>query len=113
MLCAEHPAKLEDDSDSSAHSIDPKPGYVSFDLIHGKTVASYLELCYQVKEFSTSDGDPNTVVTAGSDGYARLYDVRQQLPQLTVDVNHDRWQCSTVALAHLDGIPGARITLMQ
>ena len=44
-------------------------------------------------------------VTACSDGYARLFDVRRPLPVLTFDTGMQREACADVVLVHPDGIP--------
>ncbi|KAH9928697.1 uncharacterized protein B0H18DRAFT_1000217 [Fomitopsis serialis] len=78
----------------------------SIDLEHGgQTVARYLGHGGDVEVISTSEGDPNVFATAGSDGYARLFDVRQPLPVMTFNHGIDLEYCSSVVLVHPDGVP--------
>ncbi|CCL98796.1 uncharacterized protein FIBRA_00801 [Fibroporia radiculosa] len=95
MLCGEN--GLRDNSYSC----------VLLDLEHGgKTVTRYLGHGGDVECFSTSDGDPNTFVTAGSDGYARLFDIRHPLPVVTYDPPGSREEfCPSIVFVHPDGIP--------
>lgn len=88
---------------------DPSLGYgcISLDIEHGGTTAArYLGHGGAICDFSTSEGDPNTILTAAADGYARLFDVRQPLPVLTFDVEKHEAPVVTVVLTHLDGLPG-------
>jgi WD40 repeat protein len=88
----------------------PKDTYacVTLDLVHGgKTGARYIGHGGNVEDFSTSGMDVNVFATAGSDGCARLYDVRHPLPVLTFDAGRVSEACSSVILTHPDGIPSA------
>ncbi|KAI0368806.1 hypothetical protein BV20DRAFT_998200 [Pilatotrama ljubarskyi] len=79
---------------------------VAIDLEHGgKRVARYLGHAQDVDHIRTSEGDPNVFVTAGSDGYARVFDVRAPLPVLTFDSGLQSEACADVAFVHPDGIP--------
>ena len=80
--------------------------FLSIDLEHGgKRAARYLGHGGEVDKIATSAGDPNVFVTAGSDGYARLFDVRHPLPVLTFNTGLQRDGCTDVVLVHPDGIP--------
>ncbi|KAM5539294.1 hypothetical protein V8D89_007167 [Ganoderma adspersum] len=94
MLCGEH--------------ADQSGGYacMSVDLEHGgRRAARYLGHGGEVKRIETSAGDPNLFATAGSDGYARLFDVRRPLPVLTFNTGLQREACNDIVLVHPDGIP--------
>ncbi|CAE6417443.1 unnamed protein product [Rhizoctonia solani] len=83
-----------------------KYGCVSIDLEHGgKTTARYLGHGGAVSDFSVSATDPQVFLTACHDGYARLFDVRQPLPVITLDACGADGVCEAIALAHPDGIP--------
>ncbi|OBZ72477.1 hypothetical protein A0H81_07646 [Grifola frondosa] len=58
-----------------------------------------------VENFSTSDGDKNVFLTAGSDGFARLFDVRHPLPVITLNSGSTMEYCPDAILVHPDGIP--------
>ncbi|TFY57484.1 hypothetical protein EVJ58_g6993 [Rhodofomes roseus] len=78
----------------------------SIDLEHGgQFVARYLGHGGDVLDISTSDGDPNAFMTGGSDGYARLFDVRQPLPVVTFNHGDESGYCSSVVLIYPDGVP--------
>ncbi|CAE7057677.1 unnamed protein product [Rhizoctonia solani] len=83
-----------------------KYGCVSIDLEHGgKTTARYLGHGGAVSDFSVSATDPNVFLTACHDGYARLFDVRQPLPVITLDACGADAFCEAIVLAHPDGVP--------
>ncbi|CAE6430443.1 unnamed protein product [Rhizoctonia solani] len=83
-----------------------KYGCVSIDLEHGgKTTARYLGHGGAVSDFSVSAADPRMFLTACHDGYARLFDVRQPLPVITLDACGADAFCEAIVLAHPDGIP--------
>ena len=87
---------------------DGRYACASLDLEHGGQIVSrYLGHGGDVEDISTSEGDAHTFATAGADGYARLYDVRQPLPVLTFDHGYQMEYCSAVVLVHPDGIPSA------
>lgn len=71
----------------------------------GKCVTRYIGHGGEINEFSTSKGDPNVFVTAANDGFARLFDVRNPLPVLTIAAGVGYENCSSAALCHPDGIP--------
>ncbi|KAG6905613.1 hypothetical protein DXG01_001686 [Tephrocybe rancida] len=76
------------------------------DLEHGGSTATrYLGHGGKVLEISTSSADPNTFVTGCSDGYARLFDVRQPLPAMIFNAGRESSDCPGVALAYPDAIP--------
>ena len=76
------------------------------DLEHGgKRVTQFLGHGGAVERIASSAGDPRVFVTAGADGYARLYDVRRPLPVLTFNTGMQREACADVVLVHPDGIP--------
>ncbi|KAJ7438782.1 hypothetical protein B0H11DRAFT_1829022 [Mycena galericulata] len=80
---------------------------VAVDLEHGgKIVGRYLGAFGNVRSFSTSGADPNVFLTAGNDGYARLYDVRRPLPVLTLCSSTGEDSCGGALLIHPDGVPG-------
>ncbi|KAF9457770.1 hypothetical protein BDZ94DRAFT_1313887 [Collybia nuda] len=81
---------------------------LAIDLEHGgKTGARYLGHGGEVEQYYTSEGDPNVFLTACSDGYARLYDVRHPLPVLTLDSGNRTEGCPAAVLVHPDVIPSA------
>ncbi|EJF64781.1 hypothetical protein DICSQDRAFT_100114 [Dichomitus squalens LYAD-421 SS1] len=94
LLCGEH---AEESGGYACMSVDLEHG--------GKRVARYLGHGGEVERFATSQGDPNVFLTAGSDGYARLFDVRRPLPVLTFNTGLQREACNDVVLVHPDGIP--------
>ncbi|KAI0701872.1 WD40-repeat-containing domain protein [Cerioporus squamosus] len=94
LLCAEG---AEESGGYAFLSIDPEHG--------GRRVARYLGHGGEVDKIATSPGDPNVFVTAGSDGYARLFDVRHPLPVLTFNTGLQRDGCTDAVLVHPDGIP--------
>ncbi|KAG6917861.1 hypothetical protein DXG01_000766 [Tephrocybe rancida] len=76
------------------------------DLWHGGSIVSrFLGHGDGVLEISTNSADPQVFVTGCSDGYARLYDVRQPLPTMTFNAGRSDSECSAVTLAYPDGIP--------
>ncbi|KAJ3546663.1 hypothetical protein NM688_g5488 [Phlebia brevispora] len=101
MLCGEDTTHLKKNTDAGRY------GYscLSMDMERGQMVSRYLGHGGYVSDFSTSDGDANIFATAASDGYARIYDMRQPLPQLTMNVERQSSPCGALALAHPDGLP--------
>lgn len=80
---------------------------ISMDLEHGgKVVTRFIGHGDQVEAFSLSDEDPNVFLTASADGYARLWDVRDNLPVLTFDVEGGSASCNSALFIHLDSLPG-------
>ncbi|TFK79671.1 hypothetical protein K466DRAFT_592276 [Polyporus arcularius HHB13444] len=80
--------------------------FMSIDVEHGgKRVARYIGHGGEVDKIATSPGDPHVFVTAGSDGYARMFDVRRPLPVLTFNTGLQRDGCTDVVLVNPDGIP--------
>lgn len=74
----------------------------------GKITSKYLGHGGGILGFSTDPvADPNVFTTACSDGYARLYDVREVLPVMTFDTGNKSCEdsCSSVLLIHPDGVP--------
>lgn len=71
----------------------------------GKTAARYLGHGGDASYISTSAADPNAFVTACSDGFVRLFDVRHALPVLTMDNGGLSEMCPAALLIHPDGIP--------
>ena len=91
-----------------AEGAEESGGYacMSLDLEHGgRRVARYLGHGGEVEKIATSPQDPHVFITAGSDGYARLFDVRRPLPVLTFNTGLQREGCTDVVLVHPDGIP--------
>ncbi|KAH9856605.1 quinon protein alcohol dehydrogenase-like superfamily [Lenzites betulinus] len=81
-------------------------GCLALDLEHGgRRAARYLGHGGDVVRITTSPGDPNLFVTAASDGYARMFDVRRPLPVLTIETGIQREGCADVVFVHPDGIP--------
>ncbi|KAI0822507.1 quinon protein alcohol dehydrogenase-like superfamily [Trametes gibbosa] len=79
---------------------------LALDLEHGgRRAARYLGHGGDVVRITTSPGDPNLFVTAASDGYARMFDVRRPLPVLTIETGIQREGCADVVFVHPDGIP--------
>ncbi|KAF8640230.1 hypothetical protein AX16_010127 [Volvariella volvacea WC 439] len=75
------------------------------DLNTGVFGSRFLGHGFGVEQISTSTRDGNTFGTACNDGHARLFDIRQTYPVLTFDVGDHEDVCSSIALAHPDGIP--------
>lgn len=75
-------------------------GLISIDISsgsEGKIDMTYVGHGGNVTAFSTSkEGDPRTFVTSASDGIVRLWDVRQPLPRLSLDVGDRSESCSAV-----------------
>ncbi|KAG8680321.1 hypothetical protein FRC08_016385 [Ceratobasidium sp. 394] len=81
-------------------------GCYTIDLEHeGKIAARYLGHGGKIADLSVSEGDPRAFLTACSDGYARLFDIRTPLPVLTFDACGQDEFCEAAVLAHPDGIP--------
>lgn len=80
-------------------------GCVVLDLETGDTSDIYLGHGGGIQDFSTSESDRNVFLTACSDGFARLYDTRSNLPALTFDVAKSGSFCTAATLCHPDGIP--------
>ena len=59
-----------------------------------------------ITQISVSEGDPYGVVTSSEDGYARLWDIREPLPVLTLDVERHKAICHAAVYVHVDGLPG-------
>ncbi|CDO74488.1 hypothetical protein BN946_scf184979.g43 [Trametes cinnabarina] len=79
---------------------------VAIDIEHGgRRVARYLGHAQDVDKITSSPGDPRLFVTAGSDGYARIFDVRRPLPVLTFQTDNGGDPCPDVVFVHPDGIP--------
>ncbi|KAI0360219.1 hypothetical protein OH77DRAFT_1447220 [Trametes cingulata] len=79
---------------------------VAIDLEHGgKRAVRYLGHGQDVDHITSSPGDPNVFVTAGSDGFARMFDVRRPLPVLTFNSGEKSEPCADVVFVHPDGIP--------
>ncbi|CAL1716909.1 unnamed protein product [Somion occarium] len=83
-----------------------KWGCVEMDLqAGGRIVRRFLGHAGTVNQFSTSEADPNVVLTACDDGFVRMYDIRRSLPILTFDVEGQASRCYSALLTHPDGIP--------
>lgn len=79
---------------------------VALDLEHGgKTATRYVGHGGGVGHLSLSEDDHNTFLTTCSDGFTRLYDIRNPLPVLTLDVERQDSPCLTAVYTHIDGIP--------
>lgn len=92
--------------------LKPSHTCLSLDIEHGAaTDAKYLGHGGVVAEFSFSEHDPNSFITACADGFVRLYDFRHPLPSLTVDASMKRGPCNSAAYAHVDGIPCASVII--
>ncbi|KAF9026060.1 hypothetical protein BDZ89DRAFT_49751 [Hymenopellis radicata] len=78
---------------------------ISIDIAHGrKTGTKYIGQGGMARAFSTDpSAAPNAFVTGCEDGEIRLWDTRQPLPVLTMEVGHGAMP--SVALAHPDGVP--------
>ncbi|KIJ66742.1 hypothetical protein HYDPIDRAFT_26166 [Hydnomerulius pinastri MD-312] len=77
----------------------------AIDLESGRVAAKYIGHGSGVATFSTSKVDPHTFLTGSYDGYVRLFDTRQPLPILTVDVSSRHDSCASALFIHPDGIP--------
>lgn len=86
---------------------------LAIDLEHGGQCAQrYLGHGGDVEDISISEGDATVFATAASDGFARLFDVRQPLPVITFDHGSQSEYCPAVVLAHPDGVPSMSISLV-
>ncbi|KAI0784256.1 hypothetical protein C8Q75DRAFT_810319 [Abortiporus biennis] len=101
MLCTESTVPASKDSSMNKYSC------VSMDIEHGaKMVTRYLGHGGGVYEFSTDEaGDPKTFITACSDGYVRMFDIRRPCPVLTFDSEKNSAFCYSALYMHPDGIP--------
>ena len=80
---------------------------VALDLEHGGTVVTrYIGHGDSINTFSCSGEDPNSFLTSCDDGYVRLFDLRDQFPVLTIDIERHSSMCKSAIYTHLDGIPG-------
>lgn len=117
VVWAEHPnaaGVMIGGSNPRAKSTDCDYRCLAVDLDHGgKTTTRYLGHGGQVVNVHTSAEDKNTFVTACSDGFVRLYDVRHPLPVLTVDVGGQESGCGDAILIHPDGIPSTSLSLLS
>ncbi|KAI0635611.1 hypothetical protein C8Q77DRAFT_580545 [Trametes polyzona] len=81
-------------------------GCIALDVEHGgQRAARFLGHGGHVVRITTSPGDPNLFVTAASDGYARMFDMRRPLPVLTIETGIQREGCVDVVFVHPNGIP--------
>lgn len=72
----------------------------------GKVAMSFLSHGGHITGFSTSiANDPSAFLTSSRDGIARLYDVREPLPALSIDVGLQGEFCPCAVYAHIQGIP--------
>jgi WD40 repeat protein len=79
---------------------------LSVDLAAGYAVTNrYLGHGGNVHCFSTSPADANSFLTACSDGIIRLFDVRENLPRLSIDVGAGNESISSALYVHVDGLP--------
>jgi WD40 repeat protein len=79
---------------------------LSLDLQAGGKIASrYLGHGGEVNTFDSSIEDPNSFVTAASDGYVRLFDVRTPVPGLTINVERSSAPCYSTCYVYINGIP--------
>ncbi|TCD63391.1 hypothetical protein EIP91_005599 [Steccherinum ochraceum] len=58
-----------------------------------------------VTQFSSSSEDQNHFLTACNDGVARLFDIRQPLPQISFDCGSSDESLQTALYIHVDGLP--------
>ena len=87
-------------------------GFYALDLEHGaKKVKRFLGHGATVSSVCVSEGDANAFVTACTDGYARLFDVRHPLPGMTFDQGKSGEFCETAEFVHADGIPSMSLIL--
>ena len=94
--------------------LKPSHTCLSLDLEHGATTgAQFLGHGGIVKEFSFSEHDPDSFITACSDGFVRLYDLRHPLPSITVDASMKRGPCNAAAYAHVDGLPCTCASMLE
>ncbi|KAH8832872.1 WD40-repeat-containing domain protein [Flagelloscypha sp. PMI_526] len=77
----------------------------SIDLNAGGLINSrYLGHSGLITGLTTSSEDPNSFFTTSRDGFARLYDVRQPLPVLTIDHGNEPITSNGLYI-HVEGIP--------
>lgn len=102
LLCGEKRGSAE-------HSF----GCVSIDLEHGgRRVTRYLGHGSDIERITASAGDPNVFITAGSDGFARIFDLRRPMPVLSFNTGTQSEACVDVVFVHPDGIPSASFSLL-
>ncbi|KAF5342363.1 hypothetical protein D9611_001753 [Ephemerocybe angulata] len=77
----------------------------AFDIEQAKCTTRYLGHGGGINQISTSRGDSNVFCTAGTDGFARLYDVRVPLPTITIEAAACQTNCGAAVVCHPDGIP--------
>ncbi|KAL1738144.1 hypothetical protein HDZ31DRAFT_51440, partial [Schizophyllum fasciatum] len=71
----------------------------------GKVTMRYIGHGGEINHITSSDHDPNSFLTASHDGFVRLFDVRQPLPQLTINCGELSEHTFTALYVHVDGIP--------
>ncbi|TRM66145.1 hypothetical protein BD626DRAFT_546490 [Schizophyllum amplum] len=71
----------------------------------GKVTMRYVGHGGDLCTITSSDADPNSFLTSASDGIVRLFDVRQPLPQLSVDSGEASERTYSALYIHMDGIP--------
>ncbi|QRV97267.1 WD repeat protein [Ceratobasidium sp. AG-Ba] len=78
----------------------------SLDLEHGGKISNrYLGHGGKVTDVSVSQAEPQMFLTACTDGFVRLFDLRAPLPVVTFDACGQGEFCYAAVLVHPDGIP--------
>ena len=88
--------------------VAPKESYscLNMDLQVGYKIASrHLGHGGYVNGFSTSPADPKTSLTFCDDGIARLFDIRETLPCLSIDAGNRQESITSALYVHVDGLP--------
>ncbi|KAG9127563.1 hypothetical protein FRC07_012193 [Ceratobasidium sp. 392] len=79
---------------------------ITINLEHqGSLVSRYIGHGGAVADLSVSAADPQVFLTACSDGFVRLFDIRTPLPVLTFDACQQNEACDAAVFTHPDGIP--------
>lgn len=64
-----------------------------------------MALDLNINGFPTSSEDANCFSTATSDGIIRLFDVRENLPRISIDVDAGNESISSALYVHVGGLP--------
>lgn len=73
----------------------------------GKITQRYIGHGGDVHSITSSDADASAFLTSASDGIVRLFDIRQPLPQLSIDSGEGSERTYSSLYVHVDGVPGA------
>ncbi|KAI4528798.1 hypothetical protein K525DRAFT_183160 [Schizophyllum commune Loenen D] len=73
--------------------------------VQGKITQRYIGHGGDVHSITSSDADTSAFLTSASDGIVRLFDIRQPLPQLSIDSGEGSERTYSSLYVHVDGIP--------